>query len=60
MINSRRIHSDYLRGYIAGFEAERGTFNKWLYKISGEPPIVKVYRKILSERKYLTERLIPS
>jgi len=58
--NSRRVHTDYMRGYVDSFEATIGVFHKLLYSIRGEPPQIVAYREMLSERKDLTERLTPS
>ena len=61
-VNLIRTHTDYIRGCIDGFEAGRNKLIRFLYKheIIKEPPMIRVCRKILAERKDLTERLTPS
>jgi hypothetical protein len=62
VVLSRRVHSDYIRGYIEGFEAGRNKLSKFLYKhgVIKEPPMVRAYRQILSERLEEVIRQTPS
>jgi len=45
---------------VNSFEATIGVPRKLLYKIIDEPPKVAAYRKELSKRRDLTEKLTPS
>jgi len=59
---SKKIHTDYLRGYIDSFDETTGIFRRLWYKLGlgTEPDKIAAYREELSERKDLTERLTPS
>ncbi|MCX6749206.1 MAG: hypothetical protein NTW17_00470 [Candidatus Pacearchaeota archaeon] len=59
-VNLGRANTDYLQGYVDSFDETKGFFGRLFYKIRGEPPKIAACRKILSERKDLTERLTPS
>lgn len=49
--------SDYLRGYIKGWESRTGKIRKFFYKLFDAAPEVKAFREELSKRKELTDKL---
>jgi len=56
---ARSFSTDYLEGYLKGYESRNSLINRFLVKmfIRLKPPEVVAYRHVLSKRKELSDKL---